>query len=70
MPKDEVWVTKDGRRIEVKDLEEEHCREILRMLIRNARRRRRREALKAQIQEHVENQCWQALHEDRIWGKS
>ena len=34
---DEVWVTKDGRRIEVQDLPESHVKNILRMLLRKRR---------------------------------
>lgn len=34
---DEVWVTKDGRRIEVQDLPESHVKNILRMILRKQR---------------------------------
>lgn len=37
---DEVWVMRDGRRIEVQDIEIGHARNILRMILRNQRRRR------------------------------
>lgn len=40
---DEVWTTRDGRRIEVQDLDADHVRNILRMLLR-AQRLRREEA--------------------------
>ena len=39
---DEVWVTQDGKLIQVQDLEEAHCRNILRMLLRQEREAIRR----------------------------
>lgn len=36
---DEVWTTRDGREIPVRDLQDEHCRNILRMLLRKRRER-------------------------------
>lgn len=39
MVRDEVWVTKDGRRIAVSDMSEEHVKNILRMFIRKERER-------------------------------
>ena len=37
MRKDEVWTTKDGRKIAVGDMSEEHAKNILRLLIRQRR---------------------------------
>jgi len=34
---EETWVTEDGRHILVKDLEPEHARNIIRMILRNQR---------------------------------
>ena len=34
--KDEIWTTKDGKEIEVKDLTESHAKNIIRYLIRNS----------------------------------
>lgn len=34
---DEVWRTKDGRLLQIQDIEPEHCRNILRMLMRQDR---------------------------------
>lgn len=34
---DEVWMTEDGRMIHVQDLEPEHARNIVRMMIRNSK---------------------------------
>lgn len=39
--KDEIWTTRDGRKIAVADMSEEHVRNTLRMLLRNMRRQRR-----------------------------
>ena len=36
--KDEVWKTKDGTYIEVKDMSESHVRNALRLIIRNRRK--------------------------------
>lgn len=44
--KDEVWTTKDGRRIPICDLTEDHAKQILRMILR---RIRRRQAIRAQF---------------------
>ena len=34
---DEVWITKDGEMKQIQDIEPEHCRNILRMLLRQER---------------------------------
>lgn len=34
---DEVWIAKDGRKIPVSELTEEHAKNIIRMLIRKAK---------------------------------
>lgn len=34
---DEVWITKDNQLLQVQDIEPEHCRNILRMLLRQSR---------------------------------
>ena len=36
---DEVWTTRDGRKLKVGDMEESHVRNTLRMLIRRGRKR-------------------------------
>ncbi len=35
--KDEIWITKDGKKISVGDMEESHVRNALRMVIRQMR---------------------------------
>lgn len=35
---DETWITQDGKSIQVQDLEVEHLRNIIRMIIRNSRK--------------------------------
>ena len=35
--RDEIWLTQDGRLFQVQDLSEEHCRNILRMILRQDR---------------------------------
>lgn len=39
---DEIWTTKDGTKIAVADMDEEHVRNVLRMLLRKARLKRER----------------------------
>lgn len=34
---DEIWVTKDDQLLQIQDIEPEHCRNILRMILRNGR---------------------------------
>jgi hypothetical protein len=34
---EETWITEDGRKILVRDLEPEHARNIIRMILRNER---------------------------------
>lgn len=34
---DEVWTTEDGRMIHIQDLEPEHAKNIIRMMLRNSR---------------------------------
>lgn len=36
---DEVWVTQDGRRLPVGEMDEDHVRAVLRMILRQRRRR-------------------------------
>jgi hypothetical protein len=41
-PYDELWTTRDGRKIPVADMDVDHLRNALRMMIRTARRAKRR----------------------------
>jgi hypothetical protein len=47
---DEVWLTEDNRLFLVQDLEPEHCRNILRMMLRNERELKERFA---QLSDHL-----------------
>lgn len=38
MPDDEIWTTRDGRKIPVSEMSEEHVRNALRMVLRNRRK--------------------------------
>ena len=60
MPKkDEVWVTRDGRRIPVGELTEDHAKDILRMILKNKRRRiKLQRALYALPDMYEEDQKW------------
>lgn len=46
---DEVWNCRDGRKIPVADMDVDHMRNVLRMLIRSKRRADRRKALALEI---------------------
>jgi hypothetical protein len=37
---DEIWTTRDGRKLRVGEMHPEHLRNVLRMLLRRARQRR------------------------------
>lgn len=55
---DEIWVTKDGRKIAVSDMSENHVRNALRMILRNARKKRERvmdELLEGWVPERLDN---------------
>lgn len=56
---DEIWTTRDGRKLKVGEMEEAHVRDALRMVIRRARKReeRARAALEIHkiLMEDVEN---------------
>lgn len=47
---DEVWTTRDGREIAVGDMEEQHVRNVLRMILRKRRERRERQAEDPQLE--------------------
>jgi hypothetical protein len=34
---DEIWITKDGRKIKVADMTEKHAKNVLRMILRQRR---------------------------------
>lgn len=58
---DEIWVAKDGRRIPVGELEVDHMRAILRMILRTAR-------MKSMLK--LQQEFFEFLDdEDKRWGK-
>jgi len=62
---DEVWITEDQRMILVQDLEPEHARNILRMILRQEREvRDRMEQLMTHIIEAAEDAVNDSLDED------
>jgi len=57
---DEVWRTEDGRLLQIQDIEPEHCRNILRMMLRQERKAASRlqalmDAVRADLQEGSED---------------
>lgn len=83
---DEIWTTRDGRKIAVGDMDEQHVRNTLRMILRNRRRMQerveKRPALlhlvrlllgsdkRATLSEQFERELEESLMEDRKWGDS
>jgi hypothetical protein len=80
---DEVWVTKDGRHIPVGELQAEHARNIIRMILKDRRKRRptivalaemvRRlivgaEAREAELLQRLHDDIYNDVMEDRKWG--
>jgi hypothetical protein len=61
---EEVWVCRDGRRIPVGELEVDHMRAILRMILKSTRKRAQRNAA---LQAHLDSLA-DFEHHDRIWG--
>lgn len=57
---DEVWTTRDGREIAVGDMDESHLRSTLRIILRNARKR------KEKFLQDVQNDYMEACHHG--WG--
>lgn len=59
---DEIWTTKDGQRLKVGEMSEDHVRAALRMVIRRSRRAAMLRAFVAEQQRLIE-QDW---HEDQL----
>lgn len=61
-PGDEIWTTRDGRRLLVGEMDEQHVRDALRMVLRNARRRRdalaQLDAMRKRLVEVYEVEQW------------
>lgn len=63
---DETWRTQDGRAIRVMDMEEDHVRAVLNMILRNRRKRLElKRALKA-----IDVWAEESLSDDAKWGHS
>lgn len=80
---DEVWVSEDGRRIPVSELEPEHARNIVRMVLRARRLRRTSRALlgkalfelvkgaearEAEMIARLHDDIYNDVMADRMWG--
>tara|TARA_Y100000588_G_scaffold170332_2_gene184178 strand:+ start:6150 stop:6329 length:180 start_codon:yes stop_codon:yes gene_type:complete len=59
MKYDEVWVTEDGRELKVSEMEEDHVRAALNMLLRNQR----------VVGESSSESYYELLGESFKWGK-
>lgn len=62
---DEVWTTKDGRKVAVGAMEEAHVRDALRMIIRNVRKRQEHRAAIFRLS----SELGASLDDDRKWGR-
>jgi hypothetical protein len=80
---DEVWVTKDGRHIPVGELQADHARNIIRMILKDRRKRRPTivalaemvrkliagaEAREAELLQQLHDDIYNDVMEDRKWG--
>lgn len=80
---DEVWVTKDGRRIPCAELEADHARAIVRMVVKQRRTQARSlvglaalvkrmiqhaDAREADMLARFEEDLMNDVYEDRKWG--
>ena len=59
MKYDEVWITEDGRELKVSEMEEDHVRAALNMLLRNQR----------VVGESSSESYYELLGETLKWGK-
>lgn len=82
-PDDEIWTTRDGRKIAVGDMTEEHARNTLRLVIRRIRERHdlmttlakalkpafdRMEGGRLELEERLRNDIMNGIGEDKKWG--
>ena len=65
MKQDEIWTTRDGRKIAVGDMSEDHVRESLRMILRQKRRRHRIEARMKNLMQDIH---YLVEADGRKWG--
>jgi len=68
-PRDEVWTCLDGRKLKVSEMDEQHVRNALNMVIRRARRRTARLMLHRELQA-LAARIDDDIHNDKIWGDS
>lgn len=67
---DEIWVTEDGRKIPVADLEEPHMRSIIRMILKAKRERFERKRRLRVLIDTLTDDMLEDLDADGKWGKS
>jgi len=65
-PKDELWIARDGRRLLVGEMDEEHVRNALRMMLRARRRAMQLKALHTQLE--FMRKLADEIDDDRKWG--
>lgn len=70
LEEDEIWTTRDGRRLKVGEMEEAHVRDALRLVIRRHRKRMARQARTRAIIEAAERDLDYCITEDMKWGDS
>jgi len=62
----EEWMTLDGRRIAVSDMDEDHVRAVLNMILK---RRRLRARLRLELKA-LDEWAEECINDDAKWGKS
>jgi hypothetical protein len=68
--REEVWTCQDGRKVPVGEMDEAHVRDVLRMVIRRARKGEQRRKEKARVVAYLEKMAAEDIGEDRKWGRS
>lgn len=63
----EVWTTKDGRSVKVADMSEEHCRNVLNLMLK--RNRELTENYKASIQQQFKSCLMDEFHPKEDYAK-
>ncbi len=73
MENDELWITRDGRRMLVSEMEESHVRGALRLMLRNKRRAARRiamlkalESKRLDIIAKIDKEFWETETHERL----
>lgn len=67
---EEYWTKRDGTRIAVGDMDVEHLRNTLRMIIRKRRERVTRLLLPMMTDEELSDKYWENMTRNPLWGNN